>query len=182
MFKKILPTILIILFNAFSLAYLLIPTPTLKDLPNSAKSDEPGDTTQLKNVSAYYTNLTRNEVINFYKSTYTAPLLIILNHPPELAKTIIKDTIQSYYFEEFHLPFKESLYINGYEWQNDVFTKAEKRIVNKLIYKGKEYNAKITLKTIPTPILTRLLNFIILELSLISIIFIYKKFLKLNEK
>jgi len=182
MLKKILPTILIILFNAISLAYLLIPTPTLKNLPNSAKSDEPGDTVQLKNVSAYYTNLNRNEVINFYKSTYNAPFLIILNHPPELAKTIIKDTIQSYYFEEFHLPFKESLYINGYEWQNDVFTKPEKRIVNKLIFKGKEYNAKITLKIVPTSPFRRLANFAILELSLISIVFVYKKFLNSDEK
>jgi hypothetical protein len=182
MFKKILPTILIVIFNATFLAYLLIPTPVINDLPNSVKSDEPGDTVQLKNVSAFYTNLTRSEVINFYKSTYNAPFLIILNHPPELAKTIIKDTIQSYYFEEFHLPFKESLYINGYEWQNDVFTKPEKRITNKLIFKGKEYNAKITLKLIPTSIPLRILNFFIIELSVISIYYIYKKFLKPNEK
>lgn len=174
--------IILVLFNAFSLAYLLIPTPQLKDLPNSAKSDEPGDTVQLKNVSAYYTNLSRNEVINFYKSIYSGPFLTILNHPPELAKTIIKDTIQSYYFEEFHLPFKESLYINGFEWENDVFTKPEKRIQNKLIYKNIEYKSKITLKIISTSLPRRLLNFFVLEASIIIVFLIYKKFLLKNEK
>lgn len=171
-----------VLFNALSLTYLLIPTPTLKDLPNSAKSTEPGDTIQLKNVSAYYTNLSRTEVINFYKSSYTGPILIRLNHPPELSKTIIKDTIQSYYFEEFYLPFKESLYINGFEWENDVFTKPEKRIKNKLIFEGKEYRSKITLKTIPTSIPYRLTAFFATEVALLSICFIYIKLIKKNEK
>lgn len=177
--KKIFPIIFVI-FNALSLFYLLIPTPTLKDLPNSAKSNEPGDTVQLKNVSAYYTNLSRSEVINFYRSIYHGPLFIRLNHPPELSKSIIRDTIQSYYFEEFVLPFKESLYINGFEWENDVFTKPEKRIKNKLIYEGIEYKAKITLKTIPTTPFQRIGNFLIIESSLILIYFIYRHFLKKN--
>lgn len=182
MIRQKIIIIILVLFNAVSLTYLLIPTPSLKDLPNSSKSDEPGDTVQLKNVSAYYTNLSRSEVINFYKSIYYGPFLIILNHPPELAKTIIKDTIQSYYFEEFHLPFKESLYINGFEWENDVFTKAEKRIQNKLIYKNIEYKSKITLKTIPSSLPRRLFNFFALESSIIVVFLIYKKFLYKNEE
>lgn len=177
MAKKIFLTILV-LFNALSLTYLLIPTPVLKDLPNSVKSNEPGDTIQLKNVSAYYTNLSRTEVMNFYKSSYTSPILIRLNYPPELSKSIIKDTIQSYYFEEFHLPLKESLYINGYEWENDVFTKPEKRIKNKLFFEGKEYRSKITLKTIPVSIPVRIFSFIAIESSLLLIFYIYLKFLK----
>jgi hypothetical protein len=173
MSKKILPLIFVV-FNALALTYLLIPTPTLKDLPNSVKSNEPGDTVQLKNVSAYYTNLSRTEVINFYRSIYHGPLFIRLNHPPELSKSIIRDTIQSYYFEEFVLPFKESLYINGFEWENDVFTKAEKRIKNKLLYEGVEYKAKITLKTIPTTPFQRILNLFIIETAINSILYLYK--------
>ncbi|HWS49056.1 MAG TPA: hypothetical protein VN174_03340 [Candidatus Methanoperedens sp.] len=171
-----------VLFNAFSLTYLLIPTPVLKDLPSSAKSNEPGDTIQLKNVSAYYTNLSRTEVINFYKSVYTSPIIVRLNHPPELSKSIIKDTIQSYYLEEFSLPFKESLYINGYEWENDVFTKPEKRIKNKLIYEGKEYRSKITLKVIPTPIPLRLLSFFATEIAIIFVLSLYFKFFKKHAR
>lgn len=181
MFKKI-SLITLVVFNALALTYLLLPTPTLKDLPSSVKSDEPGDTVQMKNVSAYYTNLSRTEVINFYKSAYTSPILIYLNHPPELAKTIFRDTMQSYYLEEFSIPFKESLYINGYEWENDVFTKPEKRIQYKLIFKNKEYKAKITLKTIPTSIPIRLFVFFVVEISIIIIGQIYFKFLKKNDQ
>jgi len=177
MLKKVIFTILVI-FNLLFLAYLSLPTPTLKDLPSSAKSDEPGDTVQLKNVAGYYTNLSRTEVMNFYRATYTSPLLIRLNHPPEFAKTIFRDTMQSYYLEEFHLPLKESLYINGFEWENDVFTKPEKRITNKLIFKGKEYRSKITIRTIPTPLSSRLIVFFGTEIALISLYYLYRKFLR----
>jgi len=179
MFKKIFP-ILVVLVNAFFLAYLLIPTPVLKDLPNSVKSDEPGDTVQMENVTAFYTNLSRTEVINFYRSAYTSPILIRLNYPPEYAKTIFRDTMQSYYLEEFSIPFKESLYINGYEWENDVFTKPEKRAANKMIYKGIEYKSKITIKVIPTSIPIRLLNFFIIEASLVGLFYLYRNFKKNN--
>ena len=179
MLKKIL-TIIIVLTNALFLAYLLIPTPVLKDLPSSVKSDEPGDTVQMKNVTAFYTNLSRTEVINFYKSAYTSPILIRLNYPPEYAKTIFRDTMQSYYLEEFSIPLKESLYINGYEWENDVFTKPEKRIVNKMIYKGIEYKSKITIKVIPTSPFIRVLNFFIIEAALVGLFYLYRQVLKNN--
>lgn len=177
MIKKIL-IILFCIFNVSAVVYLISPIPSLPDLANSIKSDEPGDTVQLADVSAYYTNMTRTEVINFYKAYYSGPFRIILNHPPEKAKEIIKDTIQSYYFEEFILPFKESLFINGFEWENDVFTKAENRVKNKLIFKDKEYKSKITLKTVPTSIPKRLIAFFFTEASIIFVIYLYKSFLK----
>lgn len=177
MIKKIL-IVLFCLFNILIVFYLIKPLPKISDLINSVKSDEPGDTVQLKNVSAFYTNMTRAEVINFYKKYYNGSFRIILNHPPEKSKEVIKDTIQSYYLEEFVLPFKESLFINGFEWENDVFTKPEKRIVNKLLFKEKEYKAKITIKTIPTSIPKRLIAFFFTETSIILIICLYKSFLK----
>ncbi len=181
MFKKIL-IFLFCAFNLLTVGYLLLPTPTLPNLVNSVKSDEVGDTIQISNVSAYYTNMTRSEVIDFYKAYYSGPLRIILNHPPEKAKTVIKDTIQSYYFEEFVLPFKESLYINGFEWENDVFTKAEKRIKNKLIFQGKEYKAKITIRTFPVSIPKRLISFFTTEFVILFGVYSYIKFLKTKKK
>jgi hypothetical protein len=181
MLKKILLIIFVVL-NAVFLTYLLIPTPILKPLPNSVKSTEPGDTVQLKNVSAYYTNLSRTEIMNFYKSSYTNPIVIRLNYPPELSKTIFRDTIQSYYLEEFSIPFKESLYVNGFEWENDVFTKPEKRIKNKLFFEGVEYRSKITLKTFPTSIPARILSFFSMEFSIILVGYIYLKFLRKHGK
>ena len=180
MFKKI-SSIILVIVNALFLTYLLIPTPALKELPNSVRSTEPGDTVQLKNVSAYYTNLSRTEVMNFYKSSYNGPLLIRLNHPPELSKTIYRDTIQSYYLEEFVLPFKESIYINGFEWEKDVFTKPEKRIKNQIIYKNQEYSSKITIRRFPVSIPSRIITFFLTEVSIIFAFFVYKKVITKNE-
>ena len=176
MIKKILISI-IVLFNTFAVLYLISPTPTLPDLSNSIKSELPGDTTQISNVSAYYTNMSRTEVMNFYKAYYSSPFRIILNHPPEKAQDIIVDTIQSYYLQEIVLPFKESLYINGFEWENDVFTKAENRVKNKLIYDNKEYQAKITIRRFPVSIPKRLITFFATEIGVIITLFVFKSFL-----
>lgn len=167
--------VIFFIFNLFALLYLISPVPKLPDLPNSAKSDEPGDTVQIPHVTGYYTNLSRTEVINFYKANYNGLFRIQLNHPPEKARNIIRDTIQSYYLEEFVLPYKETFYINGFEWEKDVFTKPEKRIKNKLLYYGKEYQAKITLRTFPVPVYKRLISFYFTELVAILAFFIYAK-------
>ena len=177
MIKKIF-FLALFLFNFFAVIYLIAPTPTFPDLPHSAKSDLPGGTVQIPNVSGYFTNLSRTEVINFYKANYNGFFRLQLNHPPEKAKEVIVDTIPSYYFEEFYLPFKESLYINGFEWENDVFTKPDKRIKNRLIYQDKEYKAKITVRTFPVPIYQRLLAFFLVEISLGSIFLLYRSFLR----
>lgn len=176
MIKKILITFLII-FNFFAVLYLISPIPKIPDLPNSIKSDLPGDTIQIPNVSAYYTNQSRAEVIDFYKTHYTGLFKINLNHPPEKAKEIISDTIQSYYFEELVLPYKESLYINGFEWASDVFTKPENRVKNKLLYQNQEYKAKITIRTFPTSIPKRLISFLFTEGVIITTLFVFKSFL-----
>lgn len=180
MIKKIFISILVIL-NLFAVFYLVSPTPILPDLPNSVKSDLPGDTVQISNVSAYFTNMSRTEVINFYKAYYSGLFRINLNHPPERAKNIIVNTIQSYYLEEFVLPFKESLYINGFEWENDVFTKVENRSKNKLIYQNKEYKAKITIRRFPTSTPSRLIAFFFTEIGAIIIFLVIKKFFTKNK-
>jgi hypothetical protein len=181
MIKKILITIFII-FNILAVIYLVTPVPKIPDLVNSVKSDLPGDTTQIANVSGYFTNMSRTEVMNFYKAHYTGLFRINLNYPPEKAKDIIVNTIQSYYFEEFVLPFKESLYVNGFEWANDVFTKPENRIKNKLIFQGKEYSAKITIRQFPTSIPKRLISFFTTEASIIFAIYTFKSFLPKKKK
>jgi hypothetical protein len=173
MLKKIFITIFII-FNLLAVLYLIKPTPQLPDLVNSVKSDLPGDTTQISNVSAYFTNMTRTEVINFYKTYYYGLFRINLNHPPEKAKDIIVDTIQSYYFEEFILPFRGTLYINGFEWANDVFTKEASREKNKIIYNDIEYKAKITIREFPVSIPRRLISFFFTEFSIIVAFYLIK--------
>lgn len=173
MIKKIFITIFII-FNVIAIVYLITPIPKLPDLVNSVKSDLPGDTVQIPNVSGYFTNMTRTEVMNFYKSYYYGLFRININYPPEKAKEIIVNTIPSYYLEEFILPFKESLYVNGFEWENDVFTKPENRAKNKLVFQNKEYKSKITIRTFPTSIPRRLFSFFFTEISIVAIFYLIK--------
>ena len=95
MIKKII----LICLNILIIIYLAWPLPNLSDLPQSVKSTEPGDTVQMKNVSAYFTDLERPEVIDFYIKNYQSkhPLAFKINHPPERAKQIFVGTMQSYY-------------------------------------------------------------------------------------
>lgn len=171
MIKKIF----LIIFNILAIIYLVSPTPVLPDLENSVKSDLPGDTEQVSNVAGFFTNSSRSDVIGFYKKHYLGLFRINLNHPPEKAKEIIVNTIQSYYLEELVLPFKESLYINGFEWEKDVFTKPEKRIKNKIYYQDQEYFSKITIRRFPVSIPARLFTFFLTEMSVIFAYFVYKK-------
>lgn len=177
MIKKISLTIFIV-FNILSVVYLVSPTPSIPDLENSIKSNLPGDTEQIANVSGYFTNMSRDQVIGFYKKHYQGIFRINLNHPPEKAREIIVDTIPSYYFEELVLPFKGSLYINGFEWENDVFTKPEKRIKNKIFYQDIEYRAKITIRQFPVSIPKRLFSFFISEFGIIFAFYVYQKAIK----
>ncbi len=156
----------------------MYPLPTVLDLPNSVKSTEPGDTVQLKNVKAYFTNQERPEIIDFYVTTYqnSHPLAFKLNHPPEKAKQIIKDTIQTYYLEEVVIPFKQSLFINGFDWQKDVFTPKSKKEANKMIVNGQEYRVKVTLRTFTANnLIVSYLILLAVQLLVIKSIPIYKK-------
>ena len=181
MIKK-LKIIILAIFNILAISYLISPAPKLKDLPNSTKSELPGDTVQIPNTTAFFTNMTRTEVINFYKASYTHPFRIIINHPPERAKDIWHQTTRSYYLEEFIIPFKQSLYINGFEWENDVFTKPQRRVKNKLIYQDKEYKAKITLRVFPTNIFSRIFVFLLSQTTVLILLHTYLKFFKRRQR
>lgn len=143
----LLPPYLIISF------YLLLPSPPpLPPLPDSLKSVEPGDTVQIPGVSAYYSDHDRQTIISFYEQSFKKsafmgiPLPTFrINHPPEKSKQVYVDTMRSYYLEEIVHPFKESLYVNGFEWESDVFTRPDKRIKNKLMVGDQIFKSKVTL-------------------------------------
>lgn len=149
---KVILTTLFILGNI----YLALPSPLLPQdlspLPNSVRSTEPGDTTQIANVTAYYTDLSREEVVDFYfnqfsKSSFKGIPLITykLNHPPERIREVLRETQQSTYVEEIIHPLRESLFLSGFEWDNDPFTAEKARIKNILIVNGRVYQFKVTL-------------------------------------
>lgn len=148
--------------------YLVLPSPKLPppDLPESLKSTEPGDTVQLPRIAAYFTDKTRNEVLDFYTHYFSrSPFLGLplptyrLNHPPEYGKQVVRETTRSYYLEEIVHPFRESFFVNGFEWKNDVFTPPEKRVKNKILVGGRVWQAKITLRWFPSRVGARLATF-----------------------
>ncbi|MDZ4228540.1 MAG: hypothetical protein U1E54_04820, partial [Candidatus Levybacteria bacterium] len=149
MIKRVFQFFCLFLFLIAAI-YLLMPSPNEPPpLPNSIKSTEPGDTVEIPGLFAYYTNMSRSDVLSFYQNNFTHsrlfnfPLITYrLNHPPEDTWTVIRDTVHSSYLEELVHPLRESWYINGYEPVNDPFTKGTK--FGNFNFNGQEYTAKIT--------------------------------------
>jgi len=147
--------VLYLLFCLIFIFYLVLPGYKFPNPPSDAlQSDEPGDT-ESPLRRAYFTNLTREEVMNYYKnqfthsSFYNLPLPIYrLNYPPEDAQTLIRDQTRSTFLEEIVHPFRESLYVNGFE------PKEKKDAIN---IAGKIWRQKIIVKYVPSLIWVRLL-------------------------
>lgn len=144
-------TLLLFIFFSIGLFYLSLPSPKIPALPDSYKSDEPGDTGQIPNVvAAYYTNASREKVIKFYRESfknspfYNIPLITYkFNHPPEYSREIIIDTMQSSFFEELVHPLRESLFINGYYIK--IVDKDKGIVQSYAVRNGQKYKNKITL-------------------------------------
>lgn len=155
-------------FVLFFLAYFLIPSPSVPPpLPDSVRSTEPGDTVEIPGLFAYYTNLSRSEVISFYQKHYTRssflnlPLFAYrLNHPPEYVWVAIRDTIHSSFLEEIVLPLRESYYINGYEPTKDPFKGEGERPGTGFEIEGAEYQMKVTVLPVRSSLVSRLFIFI----------------------
>lgn len=170
--------------------YLLLPAPNdFPNLPNSIRSIEPGDTVQIANVSAYYTDLPRQEVIDYYTRYFSrSPFLNIplityrLNHPPERIREVLRDTQQSTYVEEIIHPLRESVFVNGFEWNNDPFTPPARRIKNILMVNGKTYQFKVTLYYQESKVWQRLLIFYLCLLSVYLIVIAFEGILKDERK
>lgn len=154
-----------IIFSTLLLFYMIWPGPgkisDFKALPNSTKSKLEGDTIQIPNVSAYFSNNFRDFVVPFYSSNYqnqvNFPFLPIkLNHPPEYSWKAIKKHTDSTYLEELIYPLRNSLYVNGFEpfypdgspkfWGSTKF-EAE----------GQNFLTKVTLRFYPSNVIVRIL-------------------------
>lgn len=91
-----------------------------KPLPSSDKSTLAGDTVQIPNVSAYFSDNYRNFVVSFYFQNFREfnwlpfpPLK--LSHPPEYSWNVIKKHTDATYIEEIVYPLRDSLYVSGFE-------------------------------------------------------------------
>jgi hypothetical protein len=164
---KYLVKIVFFLVCLLLLFYLALPNPEFPaPPPDSLQSKEPADTeTPLRR--AYFTNFTREEVLNHYKNQLTRSTFLNitlptyrLNYPPEEAQTIIRDQTRSTFLEEIVHPFRESIYVNGFK------PKEEK---DAILIAGRNWRQKIIVRYVPSNSFFRLFV-ALLSLSLIWIL------------
>ncbi|MBI2011814.1 hypothetical protein HYS91_03525 [Candidatus Daviesbacteria bacterium] len=165
------------------LVYLLLPGPeSINDfpsLPNSLKSTEEGDTIQIPNIAAYFSYEYRESVIPYYLASYKKNTLFPfypfrLNHPPEFAYSAIKDQTRSTYLEELFYPFRDSIFINGFEpYYKDGTPKFEG--ATNIVVEDIFFNTKTTLRFYPSTIWARLVVWLGIITSIILLWNITKK-------
>lgn len=146
-------------FSFFVLAfvvflYLAPQSPSFpKPPPDSVQSLEKADTEDVLRRS-YFTQLNRQDILKHYQAELGQIEIFGqkvpsygLNYPPEDAFWLIRDQTRSTFLEEIVHPFRESLYINGFQ------PKVDK---DDIWYKGYHYKTKITIKYAPSPVWLRL--------------------------
>lgn len=142
--------IFLLLVSIFLLVYAFFPSPEFPVPPDGAlQSDEPADTEDPLR-RAYFVNQNRAQIIEHYRREFNKSFLFYspqLNYPPEEAQTIIRDQTRSTYLEETVHPFRESLFVNGFE------PKTEKDTIN---IAGRTWNQKIIVRYIPSNIYVRI--------------------------
>ena len=181
--------ILYIFFCSVFLIYMVWPGPSLisdfNALPDSSKSNLEGDTIQIPNVSAYFSNNFRNFIVPFYLSNYQKdfhfPLPPLrLNHPPEYSWKVIKVNTDSTYLEELVYPLRDSLYVNGFEpfyfdgtpkfWGSTKFEVS-----------SKAWFTKTTLRFFPSNLLIRILVWLGISISIVWIYRLGRKIIFSND-
>ncbi len=185
---KLIIKIFGIILSFVLLVYLLWPygpgsIEDFSSLPNSARSTLSGDTVQVPNLKAYFSNNYRAFVIPFYQNQFQTmtkfpfpPLR--LNHPPEYAYQMIKDQTQSTYLEEFTYPLRASIFVNGLEPFDE--TTKEPRYSGATLFEqsGGMYETKVTLRYYPSSYVARIVVWLGINLSVILIWKVGKKILK----
>jgi hypothetical protein len=133
--------LLFVLFSILLIVYVWPQSPPFPvPPPDALQSQELADTeTTLRR--AYFTNYTREQVVEHYISHFARDINLRLNYPPEDAQTLIRDQTRSYYLEELVHPMRESLFINGFIAQSEK---------DDIWIAGKHWEEKITIRYIPT--------------------------------
>lgn len=177
------------IFSILLLLYMIWPAPSkisqFKALPTSSKSTLEGDTIQIPNVAGYFSDNYREFTTNYYKNYFQklsflpfSPLR--LNHPPEYSWIAIKRHTDSTYIEEFVYPLRGSLYVNGLEpFYEDGSPKFWGSV--KFDEGGGQWYTKTTLRYYPSKILTRIIVWLGITVSLYFLLKLGKNILFKNE-
>lgn len=178
------------MFFVLGLIYLVLPGPSkIEDftpIPDSTRSNLDGDTWQNPNIVAYFSDFRRVDITQFYRQQlgdkyffgkFIPP--IRLNHPPEAAYTYIRDQQESTFLEEYIYPFRESLYVNGYEpeVENRMFKKPSNFVGNHVWYEEVPFNSKATLRFYPSNPISRVIIYLGIWAVTITLFKLYRKVL-----
>jgi hypothetical protein len=159
----------IIIFSIFILllVYILPKSPEFPKPPiDSVQSDQPADV-ESPLRRAYYTNLSRSEVISHYEKEFNKGFKIYtprLNYPPEDAQLLIRDQTKSTFLEEIVHPLRESLYVNGFEPKSEEYAQ---------FFRGVRWNQRIIIRYVPSSVWVRVL---ILVLTMVFSYFLLKEY------
>jgi len=132
-----------LLLSFVFLLYLSLPSLTFPPPPPGAFTSLEQADTESEYRRAYFTNLTRQEVLEYYQNEFKISFFGIeipnyrLNYPPEDAYSLIRDQTRSTFLEEIVYPFKGSFFVNGFKpsvAKDDIW------------YKGVNYYQKITVR------------------------------------
>lgn len=170
--KKILIFIYLV-FSLILLFYVSLPNFSFPTPPSDAvQSNEPADMEDPLR-RAYFTNLTRAEVLVWYKAQFDYSTFAniklptyLLNYPPEEAYGIIRDQTRSTFLQEIVHPFRESIFINGFE-------PSAEDDKNRIVIDGTHWRQKIIVKFVPSIFILR---FVIALASLSAIPIFYFAF------
>lgn len=172
-----------ITFCLLLLIYMVMPGPNsiadFTPLPNSDKSTLAGDTVQITNVTAFFSDSYRNFVVPFYsqdfrKKTWLPFPPIKINHPPEVSWNVIKKHTDSTYLEEIVYPLRNSLYVNGFEPFYEDGT--PKFWGSAKLNEGKNlWFTKTTLRFFPSSLITRIIVWLGISISILLLYRIGKK-------
>ena len=181
--KKIILAIVFIL----GLLYVLSPGPgsvtDFSPIPDSLKSNEPGDTTQVPNISAYFSNFNRQQITQYYQDQYRSKHLfgfippVSLNYPPKAAYTYIRDLQMSTFLEEYVYPLRGSVFVNGYEpyVEDEIKGRGHSYFGDRIHINGDYYWSKATIRFYPAGTIVRLLVYTGIWISSVLLIKQYRK-------
>jgi hypothetical protein len=178
-----------VILSLFLFIYLTLPGPVsvlqFRPLPNSFKSQEEGDTIQVPNVAAYFSNVYRDYATKLYRANFQELTLfpfppIMINHAPEDAYDFIKDQTQSTYLEEYVYPLRSSLFVNGLE---PLEQNGKPRYIGAIPFEvnNGHYDTKVTLRLYTSPLWARLIDWILINIS-VCLLYIYGKKLVKRKK
>lgn len=157
----------------------LLPSPILKD---SVISDEPGDTVQNPQQKGFYTNLVRKDVLGDLQSKYSLKVFGVtipsyrLVYRQEETKDFVRDQIPSYYLEEIVYPFRQTLFVNGWEPINSpIYSYLKTSDIPKPKFKGVSYFSKVTTNPNTTSLWARVLVWSLVLPSMYLVFFSLKR-------